>query len=499
MKKSCLCICLLLLSFSRESYACQAGFTFTVKQGKVSFINTSTGTGTLSYKWNFGDSTIDLYPSPNHYFNAPGKYAVSLTAVQTSPTCSSTFTDTVTIGSLNCQSLFSRTISGQNVLVKNLSPDTANKSSSVYYHLSDNNNFYWSGQGFDTTTLHYQIKGNYKVCLTISDSFCISTNCDSIHITSGPACQATFQYYPIAAPSKTFSFIATAHVSNYDQTKFLWDFGDGIHSSNQYQQHGFPSSGKYNVCLTMTDTLTGCSSKICDTVNSPGKEPCAAKFNSYTQQGANTVFSAAFTAGAHLYTGSYWNYGDGTNGVQNYHHYTSGGKYNTCCTLTDTNTFCVVQVCDSVNVKSTDKCLPYFTYTEGFWCSFQFSNGVSDTSKTAKYFWDFWDSTNLTGVNPIHFFPKYMMTPINYKVCLTRRDSVTGCNDSICKMITCHCIPEGVQEFSGSTTEITELNLFPVPFTDELIVKYGLSRNTQMLITVFDYLGQRMYERSMGT
>jgi PKD repeat protein len=44
----------------------------------VNFTNGSTGTGTLSYNWNFGNGTFSTLQNPSVFYNQPGEYTVRL-------------------------------------------------------------------------------------------------------------------------------------------------------------------------------------------------------------------------------------------------------------------------------------------------------------------------------------------------------------------------------------------------------------------------------------
>ncbi len=57
----------------------------------VQFSNTSTGPGTLSYLWNFGDGSTAVLAAPSHVFNKRGTYTVALT-VTSSEGCVATST-----------------------------------------------------------------------------------------------------------------------------------------------------------------------------------------------------------------------------------------------------------------------------------------------------------------------------------------------------------------------------------------------------------------------
>ena len=59
------------------------------------FINTSTGTGTLSYAWDFGDGATSTSQNPTHPYSAGGTFPVSLTVTDANG-CSAATTNSVT-------------------------------------------------------------------------------------------------------------------------------------------------------------------------------------------------------------------------------------------------------------------------------------------------------------------------------------------------------------------------------------------------------------------
>jgi hypothetical protein len=72
-----------------------ASFSSSLNQFTASFTNSSTGGGTLSYSWDFGDGNSSTSASPSHTYAANGTYAVSMTV---SNECGSmTVTDSVTV------------------------------------------------------------------------------------------------------------------------------------------------------------------------------------------------------------------------------------------------------------------------------------------------------------------------------------------------------------------------------------------------------------------
>ena len=75
------------------------------RNDQVNFTHTSTGPGTLSYRWNFGDNNSSSLKNPGHTYQQAGSYQVSLT-VTSSEGCSKT-TDPLTINVDNFVTSFS--------------------------------------------------------------------------------------------------------------------------------------------------------------------------------------------------------------------------------------------------------------------------------------------------------------------------------------------------------------------------------------------------------
>lgn len=72
----------------------------------VQFTNSSSGPGTLSYNWSFGDGTNSSAVNPGHVYSAAGNYTVQLT-VTSSVGCSATFQQTTPMNVANYKSDFS--------------------------------------------------------------------------------------------------------------------------------------------------------------------------------------------------------------------------------------------------------------------------------------------------------------------------------------------------------------------------------------------------------
>lgn len=83
MKKSLLFLLISFLFTTGFTHAqCAANFSFIINPNPptvVTFVNGSTGTGNLSFFWQFGDGQTDTATNPSHTYFAPGAYTVMLT------------------------------------------------------------------------------------------------------------------------------------------------------------------------------------------------------------------------------------------------------------------------------------------------------------------------------------------------------------------------------------------------------------------------------------
>jgi hypothetical protein len=101
MKTTILFIASFIFSFQIFAQPCQADFTWyqdTTTTQTVIAINNSTGSGVLTYSWDFGDGNTSTLAYPTHQYTALGSYEVCLTIMDASSntiTCTAFYCDTV--------------------------------------------------------------------------------------------------------------------------------------------------------------------------------------------------------------------------------------------------------------------------------------------------------------------------------------------------------------------------------------------------------------------
>ncbi|MCU0435591.1 MAG: PKD domain-containing protein [Bacteroidia bacterium] len=160
---------------------CAANFTWVqTGPGIISFTNTSTpSTSGYSFSWNFGNSQTSPAVSPVHTYASPGTYIVCLTMFNTS-NCQSTYCDTIQVTGTPpppCQAAFTFTQNGAGVVQFT---NTSLPSTAGYFFSWNFGNSQGSLQVSPSAT--YAASGSYIVCLTMVDSTCQSTVCDTIQV-----------------------------------------------------------------------------------------------------------------------------------------------------------------------------------------------------------------------------------------------------------------------------------------------------------------------------
>jgi PKD repeat protein len=283
----------LLITAGAFAQNCAASFTFSGTSANpylVQFVNTSTHSnlpGTwVSYSWDFGDgntfntSTTMLI---NHSYNNGGMYGVCLTiSVQDSNgvLCNDMYCDTIVVnssGGLGCAASFTSTSSAGNTVDFT---NTSTQSGGSNYV-----NYSWNfGDGSFATGLNpthtYSASGQYAVCLTmfsmdtLTGDSCLSSFCDSVYAmgSSNPTfCTASYWVDTTTSSAAAINVYnnSTPLTSASYVTTYLWDFGDGSSSTQQFPTHSYASSGLYNLCLTIISVdqnLDTCTDTYCHTL-----------------------------------------------------------------------------------------------------------------------------------------------------------------------------------------------------------------------------------------
>ncbi|HUM47553.1 MAG TPA: PKD domain-containing protein [Chitinophagales bacterium] len=233
---------------------CYISYNYDAAGGVVEFTAVGGSPNSGTYTWWFSDGGTATGANPSHIFAASGLYAVCVQYVSifcTEEHCDSIYVDT----NDSCFVSFSHQQAGDNVY---FTPDVSSLLISYAWDFGDG-----TGSTSMMPVHSYAVEGNYTVCLTVSTGICTSTFCGNVYflpdsINNGNTCNAYFEVSDIDTVTNTISLtdLSTGGFS------YLWTFGDGTSSTEQYPSHTYNEDGFYQVCLAIQcDSFT--ASQFC--------------------------------------------------------------------------------------------------------------------------------------------------------------------------------------------------------------------------------------------
>ncbi|HMH32552.1 MAG TPA: PKD domain-containing protein, partial [Puia sp.] len=225
----------------------------------VSFTNTTSGVGTLTYSWNFGDGTTGSSPNPSHQYATKGTYTIQLTATSAQG-CSSTLVRSAYIHAADFAPDFNTpppVCSGNGVTFADLS---APASSNTIWDFGDGQ----SGTG--NSILHdYATGGSYHVTMTGTYGGCSGSIQKPVIVSSSPVVPGFVIDYGLACQAPmTVQFQDTS----LGAVKWLWHFtgNPGDTSSQQNPSFFYNTQSLFQPSLTITD-INGCSASVTQPLN----------------------------------------------------------------------------------------------------------------------------------------------------------------------------------------------------------------------------------------
>ena len=390
------------LAYINISSGVTAGFTANAASGckipvTINFSNTSTGPGTLTYAWTFGDGNTSTAINPTDSYNAAGSYVTKLT-VSSSSGCTDTISENIVVGSNSVQSSFTAPDSvclGTAVSFQNTSvPNPATSS--------------WDfGDGTTSTSVNatktYTTAGLYTVKLVNNFGGCTDSTTNQITILPVPVASFTVDDSVTCTTSLTANFTNTST----NATIWLWTFGDGTTSILQNPSHTYSNYGSYTVTLTASNSV-GCSNIFTKTNYIEVVQPTVSITDLPLYGCAPLAFTPTIKDSLAGGIVSYlWDFGDGTTSTAaNPSHIYSPGVYVVKLTLTGAGG-CSASTLDTVKA-GTIKPTAAFTAAPTTQCVDQgvtFTDQSTGIGANNNWLWDFGDMNSSTIQNPTHSIP----------------------------------------------------------------------------------------------
>ena len=385
----------------------------------ITFTNLSTGPGTISYKWNFGDGGSSTGTNPVHTYTTGGIYTVQL-ITESDQGCVDTITknNLISIGNFNSNFKFRDSVClGDTVKFTNLSLPAPNAAT------------WFFGDGSTSIAANpikiFSSAGTYVVKLVNNYGNCLDSIQKTIHIVSNPV--------PVIDVSDSVSCQApfTVNFSNNTPgvTQWLWDFGDGTTSTLQNPTHTYTATGNYTVRLNVT-LSAGCSGSVTKTNLIRIQKPVVAIANMPIGGCFPFTFNPTpVVTSVDTVTSWLWNFGDGGTSSQMLpsYLYANQGSYNVRLTIT-TSSGCTETITYTNGVRTGTKPVANFTAAPLTSCAGQpivFTD--QSTGSPDQWIWNFGDNGNSTVQNPTYSYTK--AGPMTVRLIAIKN----GCPDTIIK------------------------------------------------------------------
>ncbi|MEJ7735837.1 MAG: PKD domain-containing protein [Chitinophagaceae bacterium] len=449
--------------------ACQAPFVTT-------FINQTSGPGTLSYAWNFGNGTTSTLNSPQVIFASSGTYNIQLIAKS----------------DLGCSDSISKPVTINNAASNFNSPDTACLNSPVNFQNASAPAPVRAAWDFGDATRSTQINpvktfttpGVYQVKLVNTYASCTDSVTRQIRIVTAAAIDFTANNRQACKAPFNVSFQDLSP----NAVSWQWNFGDGTVSTQKNPAKLYSSAGEYDVTLTITNA-SGCRS----TLKKSAFIKIAAPTVRISSAGGCIPFTFSPVANISSLDSviSYlWDFGDGTtSNLRNpTRQYPNTGSYTIRLTIT-TIGGCSASVTVPNGVRTGTRPTVDFTAKKFSTCAFDTVGFTNLSNPSDAWLWRFGDGNDTTVRNPSHVFKdtgRFTITLVAYN---------NGCADSLSKPDYVQVLPP-VARYLDSADCANRLHRY---FTDKSIVdpaygpvsylwKFGDPANTTSTLANPDFI-----------
>lgn len=205
----------------------------------------------VNQAWNFGDNKVAVSPNPEHLYEAPGPYTVTL-RVRSDLGCSA-ITSREVVVTEPPEADFSAFPVCEEEALEFFNTSTAGGAELTAFEWQ-----FGDGQGSrEPGPVHiYEEGGIYSVQLTVTDANgCTDTHEEDLQIYVKPSAAFRTESVCLGNPS---TFTQLSEPGDGEILTYEWDFGDETGSSDPAPVHTYEQAGNYTVTLRVSDAL-GCT------------------------------------------------------------------------------------------------------------------------------------------------------------------------------------------------------------------------------------------------
>lgn len=291
----------------------QASFNASTNQlcapgGSIQFTNTTTGDGTITYDWDFGDGERSTSESPSHTYNTKGSYFVKVTAKNDAGCSSTSRSVSINVGNFNVD------FTAPAALCVNQTLNFSNRSTRPYDSAKwEVNNVRVAADAFGNLSYRFPATGTYTIKLTSYYNGCDPSVTKQVTIGNVPPLKGFLaDNSGSCSMPVTFNFTDTTA----DAVKWQWYYLNNttLFDTLKTVSRSYADSGSDRVGITVTNQY-GCTASTYKTISfySPNLAVIIKKSTSPVQSpnrgcpGLNVTFS---TTPVGEITKFNWDFGD---------------------------------------------------------------------------------------------------------------------------------------------------------------------------------------------
>ncbi len=371
--------------------------------GTTRFTNSSTGPGTLDYKWDFGDgeASTDKDPAP-HVYAKKGLYSVKL-LVTSSEGCADTLEKPDYINAANFSTNFNMpsTVCSQQALL--FTDSSQGLPAASVWSFSDNN----ASLNGNPVQYTFNNPGNFTVSLTNTYGTCTETFTKNINVVPGSSLPGFLNDKDGGCvPPLTVQF----KDSSSSAVKWHWDFGTGNAADTSSQQSpAFTFTGgerSYVVSLSSTNS-NGCIATTSKTISLARPrvniyyKSSSSQYGNYGCPGLTLTFAANPAPEIESYR---WDFGDGGTSTdpEPVHSFDQPGSFTIKLYFT-TKSGCIDSAIAENYVHTFKKpSIDFDVLGDRTVCGNSSIQFRDLTDSVTSWHWFFGDSTESYGQNPEH-------------------------------------------------------------------------------------------------
>jgi PKD repeat protein len=240
----------------------------------VAFTDLSTNHPTY-WAWDFGDGIYSDQQNPTYEYDAPGIYAVSLTAGNALGEDTETKLDYITAAVAPVADFVADPTEGAVPLMVSFADLSTNDPTSWSWDFGD------GGASTEANPDHqYMTMGTFTVSLTVANAAGEDTKTKTgyIYVTTDPV--ADFSATPTAGPKPLL--VQFTDLTTNEPNAWYWDFGDGTFATTQNPSHEYGEPGFYSIEFSVNN-LVGSDAALKENYIAVGFQDTPADFWAFYQ------------------------------------------------------------------------------------------------------------------------------------------------------------------------------------------------------------------------